>query len=220
MIQPKQLGGLGFRDLEIFNLALLARQAWRIMNDGQSLSAQHLKVVYFPNSTLLEADLGPRPSQIWRAILDGKEILAQGIIRRIGDGESTDIWLYNWIPRDSFKRPITSLVPNPPQRVSDLIDTTSAQWNAGLIRLVFIMVDANEIQKIPVCMQRQPDFWAWHEEPTGHFTIRLAYQMILQTKTSREGWWNDADGSSTGQNNIFWSTIWHIQVPSKHRMFL
>ena len=95
MIQPKQLGGLGFCYLEIFNLALLVRQAWRTMNDESSLSAQVLKVVYFPNSTLLEAELGSCPSQIWRAILDGKEILAQGIIRRIGDGESTDIWLYN-----------------------------------------------------------------------------------------------------------------------------
>ena len=91
MIQPKQMGGLGFRDLEIFNLGLLARQAWRIMNDECSLSAQVLKAVYFPNSTLLEADLGPHPSQIWQVLLDGKEILAQGIIRRIGDGESTDI---------------------------------------------------------------------------------------------------------------------------------
>ena len=44
--------------------------------------------------------------------------------------------------------------------------------------------------------------------------------MILRTKTSREGWWNEADGSSTGQNSRFWSTIWHIQVPSKLRMFI
>ena len=74
MTKPKHLGGLGFRDLEIFNLALLARQAWRTLTDESSLSSKILKSVYFPECSLLEAELGPQPSQIWRAILDGQDV--------------------------------------------------------------------------------------------------------------------------------------------------
>lgn len=107
MTRPKHVGGLGFRDIEIFNLALLARQAWRVLDDPDSLSAQVLKAAYFPGSDLLGAELGSHPSQIWRAILGGRDILSQGIIRRIGDGETTMIWEQNWIPRDGVKRPIT-----------------------------------------------------------------------------------------------------------------
>jgi hypothetical protein len=68
MCKPKKMGGLGFRDIELFNLALLARQGWRMMMNPDSLSAKVLKAVYFPCTTLLNANLGPAPSQIWRAI--------------------------------------------------------------------------------------------------------------------------------------------------------
>ena len=221
MCVPKNQGGMGFRDIHYFNLALLARQAWRTLTDDTSLSARILKAVYFPECSLLQAELGAHPSQIWRAILEGRDILAQGMVRRIGDGASTDIWQHNWIPRDSFKRPITSLTPNPPVRVAQLIDTTSACWNKGLVRTVFTHFDAEVILKIPMCTRRVEDFWAWHHDPRGRFSVRSAYHMILKTKHSREAGLNEEGGTSYefNESNI-WSTIWHIQVPSKLKMFV
>ena len=78
------LGLLGGDDkIELFNLALLARQAWRILQDPSSLSARILAAVYFPEGSFLDATLGSSPSRIWRAICDGKDVLKQGLIRRI-----------------------------------------------------------------------------------------------------------------------------------------
>ena len=103
---PKGSGGLGFRNIELFNLALLARQAWQILQDPGSLSARVLKAVYFPTGELLDAELGSSPSRVWSAIVDGIQVLQQGLIRRIGSGESTKIWESPWLPRDGMLLPL------------------------------------------------------------------------------------------------------------------
>jgi hypothetical protein len=84
MTKPKHLGGLGFKDIELFNLALLAKQAWRLVQELKSLSARILKAVYYPNGEFLEVDLRMASSKIWRSILDGREVLKQGLIKRMG----------------------------------------------------------------------------------------------------------------------------------------
>jgi hypothetical protein len=81
MTKPKYMGGLGFRDTELFNLALLARQAWRILQSPNTLSARILNVVYYPSKDFLEANMGSHPSQICRALVEGRDALSLGLIR-------------------------------------------------------------------------------------------------------------------------------------------
>ena len=53
---PKNEGGMGFRDFHSFNLAMLAKQGWRLINDPESLCARVLRAKYYPNGDLLKAD--------------------------------------------------------------------------------------------------------------------------------------------------------------------
>ena len=156
MTKPKYLGGMGFRDLELFNLALLARQAWRLLENPNSLSAKLLKAVYFPGTSILHAQLGSHPSQVWRAIVEGRDVLVQGLIRRIGDGTSTEIWNHNWLPRESSMRPITTANGNL-FLVSELIDETSSRWREDLVRHTFLPMDSEVILGIPLCTRNVTD---------------------------------------------------------------
>ena len=48
MCEPKAGGGLGFKNLKCFNLALLAKQGWRLQLANDSLAFRVLKAKYFP----------------------------------------------------------------------------------------------------------------------------------------------------------------------------
>ena len=56
----KKEGGMGFRDLRAFNLAMLAKQGWRLLHDNNYLVYQCLKSKYFPRTHLFDAKESPK----------------------------------------------------------------------------------------------------------------------------------------------------------------
>ncbi|KAL0387847.1 UNVERIFIED_CONTAM: putative mitochondrial protein [Sesamum radiatum] len=115
----KKFGGLGLRDLRAFNSAMLAKQFWRLLIYPESLLGQLLNARYYPDSSILETELGSRPSITWRSVLSSKSIILAGHRWRIGDGHTIKIWIDPWIPSNSSYRPSLHLDPLPPQTTVD-----------------------------------------------------------------------------------------------------
>ncbi|CAM8913937.1 unnamed protein product [Rhodiola kirilowii] len=65
---PKTEGGLNFRDLAIFNDALLGKQYWRLLQKPDTIIARTLKAKYFRNSSLIDSHLSEPCSLAWRGI--------------------------------------------------------------------------------------------------------------------------------------------------------
>lgn len=104
LVQKKCCGALDFKDMRLFNQALLARQAWRIIDQPDSLCARLLKARYFPRGCLVDTAFCSNPSNTRQAILHGLELLKKGVIWRVGDGSKVKIWRDPWIPRESSLR--------------------------------------------------------------------------------------------------------------------
>lgn len=64
MWYPKKLGGMGFRRVRDFNVAMLVKQVWRVMIDHQSWVTWLLKARYYPSVPFREAMLGNNPTTI------------------------------------------------------------------------------------------------------------------------------------------------------------
>lgn len=88
MCLSKNKGGLGFRHLWYFNLAMLGKQGSRFISNPESLPVHILKAKYFHKEDLLNANKVSNPSFVWKSVLQAKGNLNQGTRWRVGDEAS------------------------------------------------------------------------------------------------------------------------------------
>uniref|UniRef100_A0A453RMZ8 Uncharacterized protein n=1 Tax=Aegilops tauschii subsp. strangulata TaxID=200361 RepID=A0A453RMZ8_AEGTS len=137
MCTSKRDGGMGFRDPEAFNQALLAKQAWRILQVPSSLCARVLKARYFSSDSILTATATSSASYTFRSILHGRDLLREGLIWRIGDGTSVNIHHANWIPRAGSMRPLGQVFVPGMTKVAHLLTTDGRSWDINKLQNMF-----------------------------------------------------------------------------------
>jgi hypothetical protein len=215
MCQRKSEGGMGFRNYKAFNQALLAKQAWRILTDPTSLCARVLKARYFKNSDIMHAGCPGGSSFSWRSILHGRDLLKDGLIWRIGNGESTDFWTSNWIPREGAQRPL-GRKPDAPRavikKVSELIDDEGHEWDEAKLAKYFYDFDMEDIKKISIGGKEIEDCLAWNFTKNGVFSVRSAYHLQMSIRKQKE---SHSESSCSVQEHKGWLVLWGANVPGK-----
>ena len=69
LTQPKREGCMRFRDIRSFNLAMIAKQGWRLLQERDSLLYRCFKAKYFPRCNFLEANDKPNSSYVWKSLM-------------------------------------------------------------------------------------------------------------------------------------------------------
>ena len=216
MCEPKSNGGMGFRQLKQFNLALLAKQGWRLQTKQDSLAYRVLKAKYFPKCEFVEASLGNNPSFSWRSIMAAQNLVREGIQWRVGNGTNIRIW-----SDKCLSSPSTYRVASPRQflhqdtRVSELIDQATANWKTDVLHALFLPHEADVIKGIPLSSRLPADKLIWAEEPNGKFSVRSVYRVALRLSKSAD----QVTSSDRTQLRLFWKRIWDLPLPHKVRRF-
>ncbi|XP_019150532.1 PREDICTED: uncharacterized protein LOC109147325 [Ipomoea nil] len=159
MCIPKKYGGMGFKELRAFNLAMLGKQAWRFLTDPETLVAKIYKARYYPTTSFTDATIGNCPSYCWRSIMAAHAMVISGVRRRIGNGQTTLIWGHPWL-RDNPSPLIQTEMPQQLReaRVAGLIDLQTHTWDPHILSDLFIPEDVERINMIPVSPEYE-DSW-------------------------------------------------------------
>ncbi|XP_019150944.1 PREDICTED: uncharacterized protein LOC109147743 [Ipomoea nil] len=205
---PKKYGGLGFKDLRAFNLAMLGKQAWRFLTNPGTLVARIYKARYYPNTSFVDATIGNCPSFCWRSIMAAHGMVCSGVRRRVGNGQKTLIWGHPWLP-DNPSPLVQTRMPQELRHahVAGLIDQQTNTWDPHILTDLFIPEDVTRILMIPVSPEYE-DTWYWKGEMNGIYSVKNAYRQIKGDYVH-----NPSDFDK-------WVTMWKLKVPPKWKTFL
>lgn len=204
---PKQYGGMGFRTLHEFNLALLGKQAWRLIQNTNSLVSRVFRAKYYPNDSFLEAKLGGNPSFIWRSIWETQEIMRRGIHWRIGDGKTVRVWSDPWLPCNENAFIQTEPLPfSTDITVNSLRDSNVHGWDRDILNDIFNKRDRNLILSVPLSNRDTVDSLFWRGEENGNYSVRSCYKMMKEHL------------GVTQQEK--WTYVWKLNIPPKVKAFL
>jgi hypothetical protein len=151
IFKSKLAGGLGFRDMHLFNKAMLAKQVWRLQTNLNSLLGQCLKGKYYTNSDILHAPPSRNASFAWQSIYQAINIIKKGNCWKIGSGQSINIWDDNWVLWQNGYRILTPYNGQANiNKVSDIITTnTVSSWDTSVIDQFFFLLKALSSNKFP-----------------------------------------------------------------------
>ncbi|XP_071921851.1 uncharacterized protein [Coffea arabica] len=214
MAMEKKEGGLGFKDLQKFNKALLAKQVWRLITKPNLLVSKVLRAKYFHRDSIFKCKVPKCSSWIWQSLMNVRDLVQKGTRKRIGNGKTTNIWEDIWIPGNEDGK-VTSAMPQNCniRRVDELI--SGFRWNKPLVLRTFNQKDAVEILDIPISISGREDSNYWVHSGHGSYTVNSGYKVLCRERTQSRGRReNEAETSSANSKGKQWKWLWKLKLKS------
>ncbi|KAK9901015.1 hypothetical protein M0R45_002308 [Rubus argutus] len=217
LCKSKGEGGLGFRDLESFNLALLAKQCWIILKNPSALWVRILKARYFNNCNFFQAKIGSRSSWAWSSILAGRETISCGARWQVNNGKYIQVWEDRWIPNipDGKLHPLPTSNRFTPLTVHEIIDEDMHTWRTDHIEPFILESEAIAINDIVIGYTNIDDTLIWPMEKSALYIVKSGYHFVHTPSAPVP-----KASSSHMISKKVWSIIWGMDTLNKIKHFL
>ncbi|GAU49526.1 hypothetical protein TSUD_377390 [Trifolium subterraneum] len=195
---PKVKGGLGVKNLELFNLALLSKWKWRFLNHNNAIWADLLRYRYghLPSILLSGLDITSNAhSSLWWCdiICPGRgmsdSLFKSNISCRVGNGNNIGFWQFKWYGNQPFcdifpnlyaKEAIKNVMVYERLRGTGSVSLWRWNWSKSL--------SENEAQQLTELQglfdgfslhNNNHDQWRWIPDSNGLFTVKGRDHFLL-----------------------------------------
>ncbi|CAJ2628079.1 unnamed protein product [Trifolium pratense] len=207
----KNDGGMGFKNLTAFNLALLGKQGWRIMSNPDILISKLYKAKYFPGCEFFESKVGHNPSFVWRSICNSKFLLRAGSRWTIGSGNNIPLLNENWLfDASSLQLQQTEVSLAGHLAVADVILPDTKGWNLPLLTTLLESSGIDKVLHTPLFDSVVEDKRIWRMEKNGVYSVRSAYRLCVQELLD----------TSHFKMDDTWNLIWKLKAPPRVKNLL
>ncbi|KAJ8774442.1 hypothetical protein K2173_016888 [Erythroxylum novogranatense] len=100
LARHKHFGGLSFKNIRHYNIAMLGKMGWHLFSNSSSLVSRILKARYFPEVPFLQAPLGTNPSYTWRSIRDAYKVqMRKTVVSTVDRAFWKNLWAIKAAPK-------------------------------------------------------------------------------------------------------------------------
>lgn len=207
----QNVGGLGFKNLFGFNVALLGKHVWKYIQSPVLLVSRVLKSKYFLDVHITHASKDGKASFIWTSISQVKEYLVNGFRWVIEDGQSVVATQDPWLAQKAdFMVDKLQMYEGRDEKVATLFHPGTKFWDADKVRGLFSISNSNAILATSVPQRQVVDRMVWSKSIDGLYNVKTGYKE----------WHNQVTGNSISTQSGGWSRLWRLAIPHKIQIFV
>nr|XP_043639208.1 uncharacterized protein LOC122610275 [Erigeron canadensis] len=175
---PNQEGGLGIRNLDIYNVVLMVAHIWNLLALKESLWVKWIYIHRLRGRSFWEVPLRGNLSWSWRKLLQIRPIVRKQFWFMFGNGQNVSAWYDNWaeccpLVNNVTHRMIRDTGYSLHTKVADIVDNglwkLSAHWDQQVLQ-----------NNVPVLQDNSADILKWRSNAGSLdcFSVSLAWEDL------------------------------------------
>ncbi|GKA14013.1 hypothetical protein Tco_0693659, partial [Tanacetum coccineum] len=218
--KPKEQGGLGLKDLGVWNEVLMTKRLWNVVVKKDTLWIKQIYKEKLKDKSIWEAECDSNCTMGWKNILSLRVKIRKHVRWKVGNGRSVNVWHENWCsvsPLSDYidSRDIYNARLNNNCTINDIINegrwNWPEEWKSDFVELNQIQVpNLNEdVEDTVVCVSENN---VWKDLKCNGEKMEPYISEMISLPINRNIW-------SIVRRIVLNAAVYFIWQERNHRLF-